>query len=87
MTDPSKKDDELAGTEQPFVQHLVELRDRLVKAAYGIGAVLIVLLFYPGPSQLYDLLATPLVKALPEGCHDDRTSALCRRFWCRSRSP
>ena len=24
--------DELAGTEQPFVQHLVELRDRLVKA-------------------------------------------------------
>ena len=67
MTEPSKKDDELAGTEQPFVQHLIELRDRLLYAAYGIGAVLIVLLFYPGPSQLYDLLAMPLVKALPEG--------------------
>ena len=67
MSEPSKKDDELAGTEQPFVQHLVELRDRLLYAAYGIGAVLIVLLIYPGPSQLYDLLAMPLVKALPEG--------------------
>ena len=26
------KEDELAGTEQPFVAHLVELRDRLVRA-------------------------------------------------------
>ena len=61
------KEDELAGTEQPFVQHLVELRDRLLMALYGVGAILVVLLFYPGPSQMYDLLAMPLVKALPEG--------------------
>lgn len=67
MTDPVKNDDELAGTEQPFVQHLFELRDRLLYSLYGIGAVLVVLLFYPGPSQLYDFLAMPLVKALPEG--------------------
>jgi sec-independent protein translocase protein TatC len=67
MTDPAKNDDELAGTEQPFVQHLFELRDRLLYSLYGIGAVLAVLLFYPGPSQLYDFLAMPLVKALPEG--------------------
>jgi sec-independent protein translocase protein TatC len=67
MTDAEKKDDELAGTEQPFVQHLIELRDRLLHALYGIAAILVVLLFYPGPSRLYDLLAMPLVKALPEG--------------------
>jgi sec-independent protein translocase protein TatC len=67
MTDPVNKDDELAGTEQPFVQHLFELRDRLLRSIYGIAAVLVVLLFYPGPSKLYDLLAMPLVKALPEG--------------------
>ena len=67
MTDPVKPDDELAGTEQPFVQHLFELRDRLLYALYGVGAVLLVLLLYPGPSQLYDFLAMPLVKALPEG--------------------
>jgi sec-independent protein translocase protein TatC len=67
MTDPVNKDDELAGTEQPFVQHLFELRDRLLRAMYGVGAILVVLWFFPGPSQLYDLLAMPLVKALPEG--------------------
>ncbi len=67
MSDPVKPDDELAGTEQPFIAHLVELRDRLLRAVYGIAAVLAVLLFYPGPSKLYDLLAMPLVKALPEG--------------------
>ena len=67
MTDPVNKDDELAGTEQPFVQHLFELRDRLLYALYGVAAALAVLLFYPGPSHLYDLLAMPLVKSLPEG--------------------
>jgi sec-independent protein translocase protein TatC len=67
MTDSVKKDDELAGTEQPFVQHLFELRDRLLHALYGVAAVLAVLLFYPGPSHIYDLLAMPLVKSLPEG--------------------
>ncbi|MDD5334889.1 MAG: twin-arginine translocase subunit TatC [Rhodoferax sp.] len=67
MTDPTQKEDELAGTEQPFVQHLIELRDRLLRSIYGIAGVLAVLLFYPGPSKLYDLLAMPLVKALPEG--------------------
>ena len=34
-----EKVDELAGTEQPFVQHLVELRDRLIKIALAIGVV------------------------------------------------
>lgn len=67
MTDPVNKTDELGGTEQPFVAHLIELRDRLLRSVYGIAAVLAVLLFYPGPSHLYDLLAMPLVKALPEG--------------------
>jgi sec-independent protein translocase protein TatC len=67
MTDPSNKDDELAGTEQPFIAHLVELRDRLLYALYGVGVVLAVLCFYPGPSHLYDLMALPLVKSLPEG--------------------
>ena len=67
MTDTVKKEDELAGSEQPFVQHLFELRDRLLKALYGVVVILVVLLLYPGPSALYDLLAMPLVKALPEG--------------------
>ncbi len=64
--DPSSPD-EMAGTEQPFVQHLVELRDRLLYSVYGIAAIFAVLVFYPGPAALYDLLAMPLVKTLPEG--------------------
>ena len=32
------KPDELAGTEQPFVSHLIELRDRLIRAAIAVAA-------------------------------------------------
>ncbi len=61
--------DELAGTEQPFVAHLIELRDRLVRALLAIGVVFGILSFYPGPAALYDLLAQPLVAQLPAGSH------------------
>jgi sec-independent protein translocase protein TatC len=67
MRNKSSENDPLAATEQPFVQHLVELRDRLVKACLAIGIALAVLAFYPGPAALYDLLAAPLVAALPKG--------------------
>src|ERR1700712_1063817 len=60
-----KDPDELAGTEQPFVSHLVELRDRLLRAAIAIGVCAAVLFIYPGPAHLYDLLAAPLVAHLP----------------------
>lgn len=67
MFKPNNPDDELAGTEQPFVQHLVELRDRLIKAAMAVGVMLVVLAIYPGPAALYDLLAAPLISSLPAG--------------------
>jgi sec-independent protein translocase protein TatC len=67
MSSTPKSDDELAGTEQPFVSHLIELRDRLVRAAIAIGICFGVLAVYPGPSALYDLLAAPLVAQLPQG--------------------
>lgn len=59
--------DELAGTEQPFVSHLIELRDRLVRALIAVGVVFGVLCLWPGPSGLYDMLAAPLVAHLPKG--------------------
>ena len=61
--------DELAGTEQPFVAHLIELRDRLVRSIIAIGVVFAILSFFPGPAALYDLLARPLVAQLPAGSH------------------
>ena len=63
----AEPEDELAGTEQPFVAHLVELRDRLIKAMIAVGLVAAVLFFFPGPGKLYDLLAAPLVAHLPKG--------------------
>lgn len=65
MSTPPK--DELDGTEAPFVSHLIELRDRLVRALLAVGVVFAVLCVYPSPGGLYDLLAAPLVKALPQG--------------------
>ena len=67
MSSAKGPDDELAGTEQPFVSHLVELRDRLIRASIAIGVCFAVLSFYPGPAALYDLLAAPLVAHLPAG--------------------
>ena len=65
----SKNDgpDELEGTEQPFVSHLVELRDRLIRALLAVGIAFGVLAIWPGPAGLYDLLAAPLVAHLPKG--------------------
>jgi len=58
--------DELAGTEQPFVAHLIELRDRLIRALVAVAVVAGVLAVFPGPGSLYDLLAAPLVAHLPK---------------------
>ena len=59
--------DELEGTEAPFVSHLIELRDRLVRALIAVGIAFGILAAYPGPAGLYDLLAAPLVASLPHG--------------------
>jgi len=64
---PDPKEDELAGTEAPFVSHLVELRDRLIRAFVAIGIAFGILAVFPGPAALYDLLAQPLVANLPDG--------------------
>jgi sec-independent protein translocase protein TatC len=52
---PHSPEDELAGTEQPFVAHLMELRDRLVRAIIAVAVAALVLALYPGPAELYDL--------------------------------
>ena len=59
------KKDELEGTEAPFVSHLVELRDRLIRAVIAIAMAFAVLVFWPGPAGLYDLLAAPMLSHLP----------------------
>ena len=67
MSSADQKPDELEGTEQPFVTHLVELRDRLIRAFIAVGVCFGVLALWPGPAALYDILAQPLVASMPEG--------------------
>jgi len=67
------KEDELAGTEQPFVQHLMELRDRLLYCVYGLVVAGILLAIWPGPSGLIDLIAVPIRNHMP---HDAKLIAV-----------
>jgi len=67
MTDPQNTKDELAGTEQPFVQHLMELRDRLVYSLIGLVVCMVALAIWPSPSGLIDLIAHPIRAHMPPG--------------------
>ncbi|WP_288379468.1 twin-arginine translocase subunit TatC [uncultured Massilia sp.] len=58
---------EEAAGEETFISHLVELRDRLVKASIGIAIACAALFIWPGPSHVYDLLAAPMIASLPAG--------------------
>jgi sec-independent protein translocase protein TatC len=59
------KTDELSGTEQPFVVHLMELRDRLLYSVYGVVAAVLLLAIWPGPSGLIDVIAMPIRAHMP----------------------
>ena len=48
-----------------FISHLIELRERLIKALLSIGIVFIALFYWSG--DIYDLLAYPMLRVLPEG--------------------
>jgi sec-independent protein translocase protein TatC len=52
-------------TEDTFISHLIELRDRLLRMLIAVGVVFVIL--FPFASELYDLLAYPMMRALPEG--------------------
>ena len=53
--------------EETFISHLVELRNRLVKAAIGVVVVVAALMFWPGPAHIYDFIAQPMINSLPVG--------------------
>ncbi|MBT8062877.1 MAG: twin-arginine translocase subunit TatC [Xanthomonadales bacterium] len=60
MTEHPETDREL-----PFLEHLVELRSRLIKACLSVLVVLVCLL--PFARKLYEAVAAPLMARLPEG--------------------
>jgi sec-independent protein translocase protein TatC len=48
-----------------FISHLVELRDRLLRAI--VAVILVFVCLMPWAGGIYDLLAQPMMQALPEG--------------------
>jgi sec-independent protein translocase protein TatC len=51
--------------QETFLSHLIELRERLVRALIAIGILCLPALYFS--SELYDLLALPLIDSLPQG--------------------
>jgi sec-independent protein translocase protein TatC len=51
--------------EDTFISHLMELRDRLLRALIAVAVVFLCL--FPFASELYDLVAHPMIAALPPG--------------------
>ena len=57
----------VALTEDTFISHLVELRDRLIRALIAILVAFALIGFWPTYGVIYDFLALPLIKTLPVG--------------------
>src|SRR5690606_4706207 len=53
--------------ESSLIEHLVELRTRLLRAMIGLGIALVALL--PFANRLYGWFAQPLLDKLPQGAH------------------
>lgn len=51
--------------EESFISHLIELRDRLIRAILAVVIVFVCL--FPWAKELYALLAQPLIASLPRG--------------------
>lgn len=52
-------------TEETFISHLVELRQRLMRSLIALGLVFLCLFYWA--NDLYDLLSAPLLSKLPAG--------------------
>jgi sec-independent protein translocase protein TatC len=62
VSDPQHKQDE--GTEETFISHLVELRDRIIRAGLAVIVVFVGLVYWA--PDIFRLLARPLMMNLPK---------------------
>ncbi len=65
MVEKSNKSEKAVEPEAPFMSHLVELRDRLLRAVLVV--LIIFLALFTFANDLYSLLAEPLLVHLPQG--------------------
>jgi sec-independent protein translocase protein TatC len=62
VSDPQHTQDE--GTEETFISHLVELRDRIIRAGLAVVVVFVGLVYWA--PDIFRLLARPLMQNLPK---------------------
>jgi sec-independent protein translocase protein TatC len=62
VSDPQQTQDE--GTEETFISHLVELRDRIIRAGLAVIVVFVGLVYWA--PDIFRLLARPLMQNLPK---------------------
>ena len=55
----------MSEAEDTFISHLIEMRDRLLRAVLAV--VIIFICLFPWAKDIYGLLAQPLLAALPKG--------------------
>ena len=65
MNEKTPPDQESQEQELPFVSHLLELRDRLLRMVLVVLVVFVAL--FPFANEIYTYLAEPLMQHLPEG--------------------
>ena len=65
MSDSSSQDPNDESQQETFISHLIELRERLVKAVAGVIIVFLSLIYWA--PQIFNLFAAPLMESLPKG--------------------
>jgi sec-independent protein translocase protein TatC len=68
----------VAFLEDSFLSHLIELRNRLIRAVAAIIVVFLCLM--PWASNIYDLLAAPMLHSLPDGAKMIATGVIAPFF-------
>ncbi|MEY6431775.1 twin-arginine translocase subunit TatC [Thioalkalicoccus limnaeus] len=63
MSSPTNPND--PGAEQPFISHLIEMRDRLIRMV--IAVVVVFLLLFPFANDIYGFVSAPIIAKLPDG--------------------
>lgn len=66
MTDQTNSHEpEHSDGELPFLSHLIELRDRLIRVVIVVSLIFVVLFYFD--NDLYNIISHPLLKYLPNG--------------------
>ena len=65
MSEQPTNNESVVEHEQPFMAHLIELRDRILRIVMVVIAIFLVLFFFA--NDLYHMISAPLLAQLPEG--------------------